>query len=186
MDDVVVLVDRTDRDLGVAEKMRVHREATLHRAFSVFLFDGAGRFLLQRRARHKYHSGGLWTNTCCSHPGPDETVEDAAANRLQEEMGIRCDLTKAFDFVYRSRVGERLFEHEFDHVYVGRYDGGVRPHRDEVMDWRWMEEERVRADLRANGAGYTPWFAIAAARAARHHRVLLPDPPPKRTERNEE
>ena len=167
-EDLVILVDRDDRQIGLDEKMKVHREGILHRAFSVFLFDEAGRFLLQRRARHKYHSGGLWSNACCSHPRPGESVKEAAGNRLQEEMGIGCRLTRAFDFIYQARVGD-LVEHEFDHVFVGRFDGVAEPNVEEVMDWRWLEPGDLQTQLKFNSSDYTPWFGIAAARAAAHY-----------------
>ncbi len=167
--DLVILVDCHDRQIGLDDKMTVHREGLLHRAFSVFLFDEDGRFLLQQRARHKYHSGGLWTNTCCSHPGPGEEVGEAASKRLKEEMGIRCELNKAFDFTYREPVGENLVEHELDHVFVGRFNGVPDPNSAEVMAWLWLEAGDLQTQLRDRAGDYTPWFAIAAVRAAEYH-----------------
>ena len=171
-EEMVILVDRQDRQIGIAGKMQAHRDAVLHRAFSVFLFDGRGRFLLQRRAEGKYHSGGLWTNTCCSHPGPDETLEEAVCNRLCEEMGIRCEASRAFNFIYRAQVGEGMYEHERDHVFVGRYDGAVAPNEEEVMDWRWMDAAEVEVELAANRERYTAWFGLAAVPAAEHYNGL--------------
>ena len=120
MDNQVVLVDEQDREIGVEDKIKVHIQPRLHRAFSVFLFNGSGKLLLQQRAADKYHRGGLWTNTCCSHPRPGERTERAAARRLVEEMGISCPLWKAFDFVYRASVYRDLTEYELDHVFIGR------------------------------------------------------------------
>jgi len=117
---MLVRVDEHDQEIGVVEKMSAHREGVLHRAFSVFVFDRSGRLLLQRRALDKYHSGGLWSNTCCSHPGPGERPIDAAHRRLEEEMGFDCPLTGGYAFTYRVDVGNGLVEHEFDHVFVGQ------------------------------------------------------------------
>src|SRR5258708_3363519 len=139
MRELVVLVDPDDRSLGVAGKMEVHSEGNLHRAHSVFVFDSTGRMLLQRRASGKYHSGGLWSNACCGHPGPGESVEDAASRRLMEEMGVDCQLRKLFEFVYRVEFGNGMTEHEYDHVLVGEFDGTPGLNSDEVEDWRWIE-----------------------------------------------
>ena len=170
-DDLVVLVDERDREVGVGEKLRVHREARLHRAFSVFLFNAAGELLLQQRALGKYHSGGRWSNTCCSHPRPDELIVEAAANRLEEEMGISCPLWRAFEFVYQARVGEGLCEFEFDHVFVGHYDGEVFPNAAEVMAYKWVSIADLKADLCLSSESYTPWLAIALERAVEHSRL---------------
>ena len=120
MQEQVILVDQQDREIGVAEKLEAHRKGKLHRAFSVFLFNAKDEMLLQQRAAEKYHSGGLWTNTCCSHPRPGEPTEAAARRRLREEMGISCNLNKAFDFIYRAEFDNGLIEHELDHVFIGR------------------------------------------------------------------
>ena len=170
-DELVVLVDERDQEVGVGEKLRVHCEGRLHRAFSVFLFNAAGELLLQQRALGKYHSGGLWSNTCCSHPRPGELIAKAAASRLEEEMGISCPLWRAFDFVYQARVGEGLCEFEFDHVFVGHYDGEVFPNAAEVMAYTWMPVADLKADLRLSPESYTPWLAIALERAVEHARL---------------
>ncbi|HEX7957304.1 MAG TPA: isopentenyl-diphosphate Delta-isomerase, partial [Pyrinomonadaceae bacterium] len=115
----LILVDADDRELGAGEKLEVHRAGALHRAFSVFVFDGRGRLLMQRRAAGKYHSGGLWSNTACGHPRPGEATRAAARRRLREEMGLDCELSAAFEFVYRAELGDSLVEHEYDHVFVG-------------------------------------------------------------------
>ncbi|MFT3885033.1 MAG: isopentenyl-diphosphate Delta-isomerase [Flavobacteriales bacterium] len=156
----VVLVDAHDNAIGTMGKQEAHARGLLHRAFSVFLFDAQGRVLLQRRAWGKYHSSGLWTNACCSHPRPDEAVADAAARRLQEELGIRCPLAEQFRFTYRADVGNGLIEHELDHVFFGRFDGDPQPDPAEVMDVRWMDPAAISAELAASPERFTPWFRI--------------------------
>jgi isopentenyl-diphosphate Delta-isomerase len=160
----VVRVDGEDRCIGTAEKLRAHREGLLHRAFSVFLFNARGELLLQRRSLAKYHSPGLWTNTCCSHPRPGETVESAAVRRLSEEMGIACRLESAFSFVYRAELGRGLIEHEFDHVLVGRFDGAPHPDPREVMQTRWLARDALRTELVHSPENYTAWFHLAIER----------------------
>ena len=162
--ETVVLVDRSDRRLGVEEKLTAHREGRLHRAFSVFLFDAEDHLLLQRRADGKYHSGRLWSNTCCSHPRPDEPVQEAAERRLREEMGLRCRLRTVGAFVYRASVGGGLREHEFDHVLVGRQSGEPSPDPREVSAWRTVPLADVRGELRRRPAAFTPWFRPALER----------------------
>ena len=164
MEERVVLVDERDAELGTAEKQQAHRDGSLHRALSVFVRDGAGRLLLQRRAAGKYHSGGQWTNTCCSHPRPGEDAAEAARRRLEEEMGIGCELRPAFTFVYREDVGGGLTEHEYDHVFAGCFDGEPRPDPEEVDGWRWATLDEVRAELEANPEAFTPWFRLVMRR----------------------
>ncbi|HWP38762.1 MAG TPA: isopentenyl-diphosphate Delta-isomerase [Gemmatimonadales bacterium] len=159
--DMVVLVDADDHEVGSAEKLAVHREGRLHRAFSVFLHDGQGRLLLQRRASHKYHSGGLWSNTCCGHPRPGEATNEAARRRLREEMGVDTDLEPVISFVYREEVGQGLVEHELDHVFVGRIEGAPQPNPEEVSEWRWVKVEDLRADLGEHPDRYTVWLKPA-------------------------
>ncbi|WP_412060155.1 isopentenyl-diphosphate Delta-isomerase [Rubrivirga sp. IMCC45206] len=168
MPEHVVLVDAADREIGTAEKLAVHRDGRLHRAVSVFLFDGRGRWLLQRRADGKYHSPGLWSNTACTHPRPGEPPQAAASRRLDEEMGVRCALRPAFARVYRAELPgpEPLVEHELDHVFVGRFDGEPIPAAAEVSGWRWVDAADLRSDLRANPDRYTAWFRILCDEAA--------------------
>lgn len=160
--DLVVLVDRDDREVGTADKLDVHRDGRLHRAVSVFLFDDAGRWLLQRRADGKYHSAGLWSNTACTHPRPGEAPAVAAVRRLEEEMGVRCLLKPAFSFLYRAELDgpEPLVEHEFDHVFVGRFSGAPAPAPDEVSAWRWMDVPTLHDELDRAPERYTPWFRM--------------------------
>ena len=159
MEDLVMLVDPQDRVIGTAGKMQVHREALLHRACSVVLFNSRGEILLQRRNPEKYHSGGLWSNTCCTHPRPDEAPLTAAVRRLTEEMGLVCDLAPAFSFLYRADVDEGLVEHEFDHVFLGRVDADPLPDQREVSEWRWQAPALVRLELDRRPEAFTAWFA---------------------------
>lgn len=163
----VVLVDLDDQELGVAPKLRVHREGRLHRAVSVLVVDWRGRLLLQRRARGKYHSAGQWANTCCTHPRPHEAPADAAQRRLREEMGISCALEHVGTFVYRAPVGSGLVEHELDHLFVGRFDGVPRPDPAEVEEWRWEHLEEVERDLAARPDAYVVWLRPVLAALSR-------------------
>lgn len=157
----VVLVDRQDRPIGTEEKLAAHRRGVLHRAFSVFVFNDEGELLLQRRAPGKYHSGGLWSNTCCSHPRPGEPTDRAARRRLGEEMGIDCDLEHLFSFSYRAAFPDGLIEHEYDHVFVGYSDEVPRCDPGEVMDYRWTSLPALRADMDEDPASFTVWFRMA-------------------------
>ena len=156
----VVLVDVADVEIGTMSKSRAHREGRLHRAFSIFIFNKEGRLLLQRRADGKYHSGGLWTNSCCSHPRPGESLAMATKRRLKEELGISSALSPEFTFTYRADVGPGLVEHEYDHVFFGTYDGPVRPVAAEVSEVRWMRMNDLADDLRTSPANYTAWLTI--------------------------
>jgi len=156
----VILVDHHNRAHGQISKRDAHVHGLLHRAFSVFLVNRRGEILLQQRAQNKYHSGGQWANTCCSHPRPGERTLSAAKRRLQEELGIRATIRPAFAFVYQTPVGNTLTEHEHDAVFVGRYDGPVRPKRSEVAQTRWLLLTRLRTDARRHPKRYAPWLHI--------------------------
>lgn len=160
----VLLVDAEDRPLGLADKLEAHRRGQLHRAFSVFVFDAAGRTLLQRRAAHKYHSGGLWSNACCSHPLAAADLPGQARARLRQEMGLDCALTVVDQLVYRAPVGADLCEHEWDHVLCGRADARPEPDPAEVMDWRWAEWAALEADLAARPEHYSAWLGLIVTR----------------------
>jgi isopentenyl-diphosphate Delta-isomerase len=163
--DLVILVDERDRPLGTAPKLDVHRDGRLHRAVSVVLVDSTGQILLQRRAATKYHSPNLWSNTCCGHPTPGESVTKAARRRLLAEMGISdCELTPTARFVYRAPLAHGLFEHELDHLFVGRWNGEPVPNPGEVSEWRWMSVQSLRRDLELNGESYTAWLTHVLAR----------------------
>jgi isopentenyl-diphosphate Delta-isomerase len=157
----VILVDEHDVQTGTMEKMEVHQKALLHRAFSVFVFNEKGEMLLHKRADKKYHSGGLWTNACCSHPKPGEETLAAAKIRLQEEMGFDAELKKAFDFIYKAPFENGLTEHEFDHVFIGRYDGDIIPNTEEVSDYCFKPVEEIKNSIQSHPQKYTEWFKIA-------------------------
>lgn len=157
----VILVNQQDIALGNMDKMQAHEKGLLHRAFSIFIFNGKGEMLLQQRAQVKYHSAGLWTNTCCSHPEPGETTAAAAHRRLKEEMGFNTNLTEAFSFVYKTAFENGLTEYEFDHVFIGRYDGQAVPDKKEVKDYSYTSMNNIRSGLQTNPHKYTSWFKIA-------------------------
>jgi isopentenyl-diphosphate delta-isomerase len=161
MQEQVILVDELDNELGYMEKMEAHQAAMLHRAFSVFLFDKNGRMLLQKRALNKYHSPGLWTNTCCSHPRPGEQVESAAKRRLMEEMGIEAKVQPAFNFIYKAQLDQGLTEHELDYVVVGEYEGVIIPNSLEVCNYLYATIHEIQEMLEANAEQFTVWFRIA-------------------------
>jgi isopentenyl-diphosphate delta-isomerase len=156
----VILVDVNDEPIGTMEKMEAHEKGLLHRAFSVFIFNDFGELLLQRRANSKYHSGGLWTNTCCSHQRPGETNIQAASRRLQEEMGFETDLTPKFTFLYKCDMGNGLTEHEFDHVLFGVYNNIPDPNPSEVSAWKFLSLEAIDKELLNKPHMYTEWFKI--------------------------
>jgi isopentenyl-diphosphate delta-isomerase len=158
--DLVTLVDRDDNVVGAEEKIRAHREGKLHRAFSVFVFDEERRLLLQRRAAGKYHSGGLWSNTCCGHPRPGESPNGAAKRRLVEEMGFACDLRRAFRTIYEMSVADSMIEHELNQVFVGRFDGSPRPDSREVDACQWVDLRELRHSIEASPELYTPWLRL--------------------------
>jgi len=160
MPDLVTLVDRDDNVVGAEEKIRAHREGKLHRAFSVFVFDEDRRLLIQQRATGKYHSAGLWSNTCCGHPRPGESPDGAAGRRLTEEMGFACNLQPAFRTIYEMSVAGAMIEHELNQVFVGRFDGSPRPDSREVEDYQWISLAELRGSIAAAPERYTPWLKL--------------------------
>lgn len=154
----VILVNERDEALGTMEKLEAHHKGELHRAFSIFLFDGEGRLLMQQRAANKYHSALLWTNTCCSHPRPGEPLEMAAQRRLQEEMGIGTDLHHRFSFIYKAAFGNGLQEHELDHVFFGRTNDTPAPDPHEVYDWRFVEMAALQVEMERAPEQFTAWL----------------------------
>ena len=164
MSEQVILVDPDDKEIGVEEKMQAHKDGKLHRAFSIFVFNSNGDMLLQQRAHGKYHSGGLWTNTCCSHPRKGETTEEAAHRRLQEEMGFDCGLKHAFKFIYKAKLDHNLTENELDHVFIGYYNGEIHPDDTEVESFKWMDIDELKTDLEQNPNNYTVWFKKVVAK----------------------
>ncbi len=161
LEEKVILVDKNDNQVGLMPKLEAHEKGFLHRAFSVFIFNNKYQLLLQKRASSKYHSGGLWTNTCCSHPREDEDILDAANRRLDEEMGIKTSLRKVYDFIYEAKLDNNLIEHEFDHVFYGLYDEDPIINKDEVDDFKWIDMETLNDSIIKNGDNYTVWFKIA-------------------------
>ena len=156
----IILVDENDNEVGLMGKMDAHLQGRLHRAISVFIFNSKGELLLHQRADGKYHSGGLWTNTCCSHPRPGESALEAAHRRLKEEMGMQCHLQPAFRFLYKAVLDNHLTEHELDHVFVGTCDTAPVPDPTEVKDWKYMNEEQVSKELTVSPEKYTAWFKM--------------------------
>ena len=162
----VILVDEHDNPIGSCEKLTAHEEGLLHRAFSVFIFNSRGQMLLQQRAMGKYHSGGLWTNACCSHPAEGEEVTAAVHRRLHEEMGFDTEVEKVYDFVYKAALENGLTEFEFDHVYAGEYEGDVCYNTEEVMDYCYKSLEEIKASLVSRPQDYTAWFHLAFPKVA--------------------
>lgn len=172
MEELVILVDENDNQIGVMEKMQAHIEAKLHRAFSVFIFNKSGQLMLQQRAMSKYHSPGLWTNTCCSHPRPGEETITAAHRRMQEEMGFDCEFREAFGFVYKAPFSNNLTEHEYDHVFIGVSDQLPEINKEEVEAWRMADLASIRKEMLQNPDNFTVWFRIAFDQVDAHFQQL--------------
>ncbi|MGB5242406.1 MAG: isopentenyl-diphosphate Delta-isomerase [Lutimonas sp.] len=160
MEEKVILVDKEDKQIGTMPKLEAHEKALLHRAFSVFIFNEKGELMLQRRALHKYHSPGLWTNTCCSHQRVGETNIEAGKRRLFEEMGFSCELEDTFWFIYKATFDNGLTEHELDHVMIGKYNAEPKINPDEVAEYKWMTLDDLKTDMKDHPEKYTAWFKI--------------------------
>jgi len=160
VEESVVLVDDHDVALGIMGKLEAHITGTLHRAVSVFIFNSRGEFLLQQRAAEKYHSAGKWSNTCCSHPRPNESNADAARRRLQEEMGMDCDLQEWFNFTYHAEFDNGLIEHEYDHVFIGQCDELPIPNPLEVSGFKYIDPQSLNLAINQNPDDYTEWFKL--------------------------
>lgn len=156
----VILVNKFDEELGLMEKMEAHEKGLLHRAFSVFVLNDDGHLMLQQRAIDKYHSGGLWTNTCCSHPRKGESNEEAAKRRLMEEMGFECPVEKTLEFIYKAELDKGMTEHEYDHLFIGKYNGEPVLNPKEAMAWKWVDINVLANDIDKNPEKYTAWFRI--------------------------
>jgi isopentenyl-diphosphate delta-isomerase len=156
----VILVSPQDEEIGYMEKMEAHQLGLLHRAFSVFLFNSKGEMLLQKRAFSKYHSGGLWTNACCSHPRKGETIEQAASRRTREELGCEPELQKIHSFIYKAALDNNLTEHEFDHVLVGNFEGEMNLNIDEVSEIVYLPVQQIRQEMNEQPDKFTVWFKI--------------------------
>lgn len=161
MEEYVILVDEADKELGVMEKMEAHQKGVLHRAFSVFIFNANGEMLLQQRALSKYHSAGLWTNTCCSHPRPGENVADAALRRLNEEMGLSVPLTMKTTFIYKAVFDNQLTEHELDYIFIGICNADPQINPEEVNAFKWLSPHQVKDAIKTAPHQFTAWFKIA-------------------------
>jgi isopentenyl-diphosphate delta-isomerase len=158
--DYVVLVDSQDKELGKMEKLEAHEKGLLHRAFSIFLFNSKGEMLIQQRALSKYHSPGLWTNACCSHPAPNESIIQAGNRRLKEELGLSTELVDAFNFEYRETFENNLTEHELDHVLVGYSEENPILNQEEAKDYRWITWANLLEEIDLNPENFTIWFKI--------------------------
>ena len=156
----VILVNEKDEQIGLMEKIEAHEKALLHRAFSVFVFNDKNELMIQQRALSKYHSPGLWTNTCCSHQREGESNIEAGKRRLQEEMGFSTDLKDTISFIYKAPFDNGLTEHEFDHILVGNFEGKPNLNPDEVASWKWVSLEDLQVDMEKNPHIYTEWFKI--------------------------
>ena len=160
IEDKVILVDNNDNQIGLMPKLEAHEKGVLHRAFSVFIFNNHGELMLQRRALTKYHSPGLWTNTCCSHQRDGESNISSGKRRLNEEMGFDTELFEKTSFIYKAKFDNGLIEYEFDHVLVGSYNHSPIINSIEVDSWKWMSLENVKKDINDHPDNYTAWFKI--------------------------
>lgn len=168
----VILVNEKDEQIGLMPKMEAHEKAVLHRAFSVFIFNNNNELMLQQRALDKYHSPGLWTNTCCSHQRDGETNIQAGTRRLQEEMGFVVDLQESISFIYKAPFENGLTEHEYDHILIGKYNDSPHINLEEVANWKWMPLEAVRKDMNLHPQLYTEWFKIIFEKFYQHINIL--------------
>lgn len=173
MNENLILVDEHDNPMGKLEKSLVHQLGLLHRAFSVFIFNKAGDLLLQQRADEKYHSPGLWTNTCCSHPRFGEQLVDAIKRRLKEEMGMQCGTHFTFSFLYKVKFANGLTEHEYDHVHFGVTDDKPLSDKSEVKDWKYMSLEKLEKDICNNPENYTEWLKICLPKVRYHYNKIF-------------
>ncbi len=172
MEEYVILVDENDTKIGLMPKMLAHEKALLHRAFSVFILNETNELMLQQRALHKYHSPGLWTNTCCSHQRDGENNIEAGIRRLKEEMGFEAVLKETTSFIYTTSFDNGLTEHEYDHILVGQYNNEPHINPDEVADWKWMNLEEVKLDIPLHPELYTEWFKIIFEKFYEHINIM--------------
>jgi isopentenyl-diphosphate delta-isomerase len=172
MEPILILVDEHNNITGYEKKLKVHQDGLLHRAFSIFVVNKEGELMLQKRAIEKYHSGGLWANTCCSHPLKGENTEDTIHERLVEEMGFDCDLQTLFKFTYRAELDNDLVEYELDQVYIGHYEMDPVPNHAEVCDWKWIDIEFLKEDLENSPDKYVYWLKAAFPEFYRYYKKL--------------
>ena len=171
IEEQVILVNENDEQIGLMGKMEAHEKALLHRAFSVFIFNEKNELMIQQRAMHKYHSPGLWTNTCCSHQRAGESNIEAGKRRLQEEMGFVTDLTESISFIYKAPFDNGLTEHEYDHIMIGHFNELPNINPDEVAAWKWMSLDAVKADMKTQPDLYTAWFKIIFEKFYEHINI---------------
>jgi isopentenyl-diphosphate delta-isomerase len=169
----VILVDKSDKEIGREEKHLAHKKGLLHRAFSVFIFNSKGDILLQKRNIEKYHSGGLWTNTCCSHPRPGKVLVEEAKERLNEEMGIVSDLEEIFSFTYKVKFSSGIYENEFDHVFFGKSDSIPKPDPSEASEWKWISLKKLNENMQKRPGEYTEWLKICIDDVIKHSQNFL-------------
>lgn len=172
MSDLLILVDENDRETGVMEKLSVHEQGLLHRAFSLFIFNSSGELLLQQRADEKYHSAGLWSNTCCSHPIKGEEISATINRRLGEEMGMESNLEFRFSFIYRTDLEHGLTEHEYDHVYFGITDIPPVPNPLEVKDWKYISLQDLDREINLHPEDFSAWLQICLPKITEHFHTL--------------
>lgn len=168
LEEKVILVNEKDEQIGLMPKLEAHEKAVLHRAFSVFVFNDKNELLLQQRALNKYHSPGLWTNTCCSHQRNGENNIEAGKRRLQEEMGFEIDLQESISFIYKAPFDNGLTEHEYDHVLIGKYNQEPKINKSEVASWKWMSLNDIKVDIALQPNIYTAWFKIIFEKFYKH------------------
>jgi isopentenyl-diphosphate delta-isomerase len=176
MEETLILVDENDSPIGFEEKLKAHSNGgRLHRAFSILVFNSKKEALLQLRSKEKHHFQNLWTNPCCSHPRKGEKLEDAAHRKLKQEFGFDTPLKEIFSFTYKALdKPSGLTEHEFDHVFIGKFNGIPKPNPDEIDDWKWVSVEELKRDLRENPDSYTPWSRIAFDKLLKELKSFLP------------
>ena len=165
MEERVILVDKNDLEIGTEEKLQAHKQGKLHRSFGILVFNSKNELMLQKRHSSKYHSGGLWTNTCCSHPRPGEKTLEAAHRRLKEEMGFDCELKEAFTFSYNVKFDNGLYENEFYHIFIGYSEQEPKFNPEEAEDWKWMGLQDIATDMSKNPGSYTHWFKLTIPKA---------------------
>lgn len=171
--DYVILVDEDDLEIGTCEKLEAHQKALLHRAFSVFLFNKNGELLIHQRADEKYHTGGLWSNTCCSHPAPDEPIEVGIQRKLFQEMGINAPVSKMFKFTYKAEFDNGLTENELDYVYFGEYNDAPNPNPEEVQAWKYSSLEEIKKEVAEDETRFTPWFKKLLDRVEERYKATM-------------
>lgn len=171
MEDLLILVDENDNEVGVSDKLSVHQQGLLHRAFSLFVFNSDGELLLQKRATKKYHSGGLWSNTCCSHPRKGETLSHAISRRLQEEMGMNCKAEFKFCFIYKTKFENGLTEYEYDHVYFANSNDIPTPNETEVQNWKYISLEKLQYEIKSQPENFSEWLKVCLPEIMKHVNV---------------